>query len=114
LPVFTLLTKDREYKIPISKEGTSIHTVGTCISEVLNKELAYTFINVNNSSGSYGSIKLLLEGKVDFAITQNVLDIYKKLNISISKKETELLLNNLYILRKEAFNNLNREKLTAN
>ncbi len=56
------------YKIAISDASTSMHHVGMPLINLLEKELNVKFNIVDTSSGSVEHIRLLSEGKVDFAI----------------------------------------------
>jgi TRAP transporter TAXI family solute receptor len=56
------------YKIAISDASTSMHHVGMPLIKLLEKELNVEFDVVDTSTGSVEHIRLLSEGKVDFAI----------------------------------------------
>ncbi|MCF6240095.1 MAG: ABC transporter substrate-binding protein [Bacteroidales bacterium] len=56
------------YKIAISDASTSLHHVGLPLVKLLEKEMNVQFDIVDTTSGSVEHIRLLSEGKVDFAI----------------------------------------------
>ncbi len=56
------------YKIAISDVSTSMHHVGIPLIRLLEKEMNVKFDVVDTTSGSVEHIRLLSEGKIDFAI----------------------------------------------
>jgi len=66
--LFACNNTEKKYKIAISDPSTSLHQVGMPIIKLLEKEMDVQFEIIDTTSGSVEHIKLLSEGKIDFAI----------------------------------------------
>lgn len=68
LTFFACNNNVKKYKIALSDPSTSLNRVGIPIIELLEKEMDIEFEVLDKTSGSAEHIKLLSEGKIDFAI----------------------------------------------
>lgn len=66
--LFSCNNTEKKYKIAISDSSTSLNKVGVPIIQLLEKEMGIEFEVLEQTSGSVEHIKLLAEGKIDFAI----------------------------------------------
>jgi TRAP transporter TAXI family solute receptor len=72
--LFACNNTEKKYKIAISDSYTSLYQVGIPLIKLLEKEMGVQFEIIDTTSGSVEHIKLLSEGKVDFAIALATVD----------------------------------------
>ena len=68
LMFFSCNNSEKVYKIAISDPSTSLNKVGIPIIQLLEKEMNIKFEILDTTKGSVDHIKLLSDGKIDFAI----------------------------------------------
>ncbi len=100
---FSCNNTEKTYKIAISDSSTSLYQVGVPIINLLEKELDVKFEVLDSTGGSVDHIKLLAEGKIDFAIAlttvgSNELDNYSGLDQNKIRTVTPLYNQNLFII----------------
>lgn len=74
LVLFACDNTPKKYKIAISDPSTSLYQVGIPLIKLLEKEMGVQFEIIDTTSGSVEHIKLLSEGKIDFAIALTTID----------------------------------------
>ena len=75
LMFFACNNSGKKYKIAISDPSTSLNQVGVPIIKLLEKEMGIEFEILDQTSGSIEHLKLLSEGKIDFAIALTTVGV---------------------------------------